>query len=138
MFVKMGHFAMVVLIHRWFLYTGNYGTWLIYANRCWLIGAVDGQHERRAQNVFAHDRLSFTREHELGHNNEWCPELPDLHARDCEHVTSSHAHWISEFTRGSVGAFHGSTGKCGLNKDVDDQKDHDHRCLYCNYKGDKN
>ena len=90
-------------------------TWLIYADRCWSIGAVDGGHERGVRNVFARDRLSFTREREPGHNNEWCPELHDVHARDGDHVTLSHAHWISESTRGPVGAFHESTRKCGLN-----------------------
>jgi hypothetical protein len=68
-----------------------------------LIGAVDGLHEREAQNVFAFDQLLFTREREPGQNNEWCPELHDVRARDYDHVMSSRA-------------FHGSTGKCGLNK----------------------
>ena len=65
--------------------------------------------------MFARDQLSFTPEREPGHNSKWCPELHDVHARDHDHVTSTHAHWISESTRGPVGAFHESTGKCGLN-----------------------
>ena len=65
--------------------------------------------------MFACDRLSFTREREPGLNNRLCPELHDVHARDGDHVTSSHAHWISESMRGPMGTFHESTRKCGLN-----------------------
>ena len=57
----------------------------------------------------------FTSEREPGNNNEWCPELHDAHARDYDHVMSSHAHCVSESTCGPVGAFYESTGKCGLN-----------------------
>ena len=32
MSVEMGHFAVVDLIHRWFLYTGNYGS-SIYSSK---------------------------------------------------------------------------------------------------------
>jgi hypothetical protein len=49
-------------------------TSLIYANRDCSIGAVDEREEMEAQNVFARDRLSFTREHMFDGYFSWCPE----------------------------------------------------------------